>query len=647
MPNKTLWSHLISHHELSVCERLDQLIPTIPRRSPFYCLSPMNVGSPACESVTSYFLRLAQAHCVTPRRLFDKALNLALQKDVQNTRGLVGPSDTLGTWQINGNGLVAEKWVKALEAITLQQGLNALTLLPFRQAFSKRDACRRERAWCPLCLYEQEQSNGIIYEQLLWTLKSVTACSVHMLPLQTKCPHCQRTCSPLSGTMRPGKCGACNGWLGASSGRDHNELDGANDESTEYQIFIANEVGQLIAVSLEIKDKFNKEISKTAISKFVERCLDGNTRALTRYLGLNRGADFALTTKRQRCFVGLSLLLKLAFVSQTHLLDLLTNEDALAKFSPSISTVSRPSPLIAANKEMVLSALAAAVHEIPPPSLEEVGVRVGRTSSRLRQHSAETCKQIIKNYRMSERGRKALTWQGGRVRTSSEIEAAFKIALITDPPPTLNQVAQSLGYRNRFGLKYRVPELCRALLEKHPKPYEARKKFVESELRKSLETDPPEALLTVARRLGYVSAHILRLRYKEFSRRIQSRYEAHKKALLLSEICAQLNAALSETPPPTLKNTTRKLGVSDKWLRDYFPEERRLIVARYLSYRQEQSVANQTSDKERIRAIVRDFHKSGTFPSMNAVLDVFSASALKRTEVWATIKRAREELVTD
>jgi hypothetical protein len=32
---------------------------------------------------------------------------------------------------------------------------------------------------------------------------------------------------------------------------------------------------------------------------------------------------------------------------------------------------------------------------------------------------------------------------------------------------------------------------------------------------------------------------------------------------------------------------------------------------------------------------------------MNAVVDVFGASALKRTEVWATIKRAREELISD
>jgi hypothetical protein len=218
MPKKTLWSRLISQHELSVCEELDPQISTIPPRSPFYCLSPMKAGSPVCESLTSYFLRLSEAHRVTPRRLFEKGLNLALGKNDQNSRGLVGPSDTFGTWQINGNGLVAEKWVKALETITLQQGLSALTFLPFHDAFSKRDACRRERAWCPFCLYDQEQSDGTIYEHLLWTLKSVSVCSIHMATLQIECPHCQRKSAPLSGSMCPGKCGACDGWLGALSG---------------------------------------------------------------------------------------------------------------------------------------------------------------------------------------------------------------------------------------------------------------------------------------------------------------------------------------------------------------------------------------------------------------------------------------------
>jgi predicted transcriptional regulator YheO len=108
-----------------------------------------------------------------------------------------------------------------------------------------------------------------------------------------------------------------------------------------------------------------------------------------------------------------------------------------------------------------------------------------------------------------------------------------------------------------------------------------------------------------------------------------------------------LDAALSQMPPPTLKDTTRKLGVSDGWLRQHFPDERRAIAARYLSHREEQAATNKASDRDRLKTIVRELYANGTFPSMNAIMDVFTASALKRTEVWATIKRAREDILNE
>jgi len=342
----------------------------------------------------------------------------------------------------------------------------------------------------------------------------------------------------------------------------------------------------------------------------------------------------------------LSLLLKLAFVSQTPLLDLLTNKQALLSFSPKIRPKQR-SLSIAADKKRLLAGLVAAGHEMPPPSLAEVATRLGRSASILRQHSAETCKLITKNFLKSDRGRKTLTWRRRRLRSTSDIEAAFEVALKKDPPPTLDQVACSLGYENRFALKYRVPELYQALLKRHQNPHVARRCLVESELKKSLQSNPPEELLAVAKRLGYVSTHELGLRYKELSKKIRSRFEDYQSRQLVKQVRLKLASILSEMPPPTLKETLHRLGRSDGWMRAHFPEERRAIAARYLAHRREQAIANKTRDKERITTIVKELHAKGTFPSMNAVLDVSSASALKRTEVWATIKQAREELIEE
>ena len=188
------------------------------------------------------------------------------------------------------------------------------------------------------------------------------------------------------------------------------------------------------------------------------------------------------------------------------------------------------------------------------------------------------------------------------------------------------------------------PELCRALNQRQPKDCLARRKIVETELNRSLQSDLPEEPRAVARRLGYGSTHQLKIKYSQLFKNIRDRHQAHKKAQFLSEMRTQLDAALTQVPPPTLKDTTRKLGVSDGWLRKHFPDERRAIAVRFLTYREEQTALNRASDRDRLRTIVRELHANGTFPSMNAVLDVFTASALKRTEVWATIKGARERL---
>src|ERR1044072_2525178 len=594
MPNKTIWTRLLSDRDVSVCEELDQILPSIPPRSSFYCLPPLKTGTSTCESLASYFLRLAEAHCVTPRVLFEKSL-----KKLENERfdrGLIGPNSSYGTWQINGNGLVAEKWVNVLEAVTLRQSLQALSFVPFRDAISKRDCYRPVRAWCPLCLETHAQEDETIYEQLVWSHKLVKVCSIHNVRLQTRCPHCQKVSRPLSGSMRPGKCPSCDGWLGAMPTQFEESLQEANP--TEYELFISREVGGIIGSEPSAAKKFNASVPKAIISELVNRCFEGNTRAFTRYLGFSRNADTQLRSKRPS-MIGLSLLLKLAFVSQTPLLDLLTNKQALLSFSPKIPPTQRPLS-IAPAKERVLAGLVAAGHEMPPPSLAEVATRLDRSISRLRYHSAETCKLITKNFLNSERGRKTLIRRRGRrLRSTSDIEAAMSSAMKQDVPPTVDQVAQSLVYKNRFALKYRVPELYQALLERHEKPHIARRYFVESELKKSLQSNPPEELLAVAKRLGYVSSHELGLRYKELSRKVRSRFEDYRKRQLVEHLRLKLASILSEMPPPTLKDTLHRLGRSDGWMRAHFPEERRSIAARYLAHRREQSMASKTKEKER------------------------------------------------
>jgi hypothetical protein len=246
----SIWSNIGSLQNVAVCEPLTGQLPQLPPRSWAYHLEPIGIGTPDCESLTSYVTRLSDAHCVTLRTLFERKINhhSVIAEERRNNRGLLSPNSGYGTWHVNGNGLAAEKWVGALEAITQRRDLRSLTFLPLRGGLSKRHMCRPERAWCSFCLEDQTRSHQITYERLLWTHKYVDVCPIHKARLATLCASCRQKSPILKGTILPGICPTCQGWLGVSRDSAHIE-----SQPSEYETFVANEIGRLISVGISIK----------------------------------------------------------------------------------------------------------------------------------------------------------------------------------------------------------------------------------------------------------------------------------------------------------------------------------------------------------------------------------------------------------
>lgn len=207
----SIWSNIASRGDLAVCEPVINKMPALPQRSWAHHLQPMNVGTLRCESLTSFFTRLSQAHCITPRTLFIRGMTSPSQSIY---RFGLSTNDNLGPPLINSNGRTAKKWLEKLEAITLRSDLRFLTFLPFRKTITTRETCRQQRAWCPSCLEEQAFQNIGVHEHLLWTHKYVSACPIHKRLLEIRCPHCNRNSSVLCGRMRPGVCVKCGKWLG-------------------------------------------------------------------------------------------------------------------------------------------------------------------------------------------------------------------------------------------------------------------------------------------------------------------------------------------------------------------------------------------------------------------------------------------------
>ena len=627
---------------ISIYEIVDSLSPEVPPRSWAYHLIPIGVGHSYAESLTSYFARLAKEHKVTPRILFN---HREINSDEERNRRISGLVDTAAakaTSQINGPGLTAEKWIVMVEGLTLQKRLRFLTFLTWRPVFNK-SMCRPERAWCPSCLEDMRLVSPLIYEQLCWTHRNVKVCSTHGIRLETKCPHCQASSWVLYGSFRPGLCRRCNRWLGHHLSRNGSIFEEINSDKADYEMFSARQIGELIKVAPFLSFMPDLEVSKGSISKCAEKYFDGNLSSFVRFFGQDRSVLDSLWKGKNRA-APLELLLRIGFRTGISLLDLLTKEDTLDGFNPlstSTSLSKRLSPKL--KRETVLKVLLAAVEETPPPSLNEVAERLGyKSTGRLRTVNAQLCDQIVVNFNQhaSEYIRRPFK---ARIQDLEVIKSALESALKENSPPSLAEIARQLGYKSSQAFRKNFPLLCKALAKRRRELVSHRREQIKVELEQALTSDPPTSLDAIAKKLSYKTKAVLRTEYPKLCRKVGDRYAKYKQAQLMLRVENEVKSILAESPPPTATVAFSRLGVSDAFLRTHFPKEHRLISARYLEYRKAQAERNKEMDRSKIRDTIQDLIKRNIFPSMNAVMNVYTVKYLRRSEFWSTILQVRRE----
>ena len=191
----------------------------IPQRSRLYSLDPIEVGTPFTESLSSYLTRLAQEHCVTPKKLImgeiapiiigEKYHSEIVSKNVST---LFGNSDAKPA--INGMRDMTRSLVNALQQLTLCQNLQYLSCLTWKEVIKERGLFRQEKVWCPMCFEQWRQENKPIYEPLLWSFKDVTYCPQLHCKLVDRCPHCDSQQKAIANNSRLGYCDHCKQWLG-------------------------------------------------------------------------------------------------------------------------------------------------------------------------------------------------------------------------------------------------------------------------------------------------------------------------------------------------------------------------------------------------------------------------------------------------
>lgn len=438
--------------------------PFNSRHSRLFYLEPIGIGTCYVESLTSYIARLAEAHSVLPGVLLALEVkpllkgNYFINSSNSPSIGTLYAQDVVKA--LNGTGSGALQLVKALETLTLRTDLQFLTMLFWAEVVPTLGLLKHFQSWCPKCYQEWQSSQQVVYSPLLWALDVVKVCPYHHQLLESQCPHCHKQFVPLWRNSRPGFCLKCFGWLGTSF-CNYEQVSNINEKEfdLQWEIWVANTLGELIAKPQEFQFSPNRETIKKAFSAYIHHYTNGNASAFGCLLEISKHE--ILHWNSGTSIPKLDKLLKICYRLSTNLVDFLqlkvipkTNNHLALKFTKQRSTKSVPTPKTNYSRSQVIEAMQLALKEYPPPTLTELALRLGfKTYNSLSAYSKSLSTAVITRYANYRR------------QLSQElIQNILKSVLNSDefPPPSLSEVARrnhvSLATFYRYG-----SDLCQTI----------------------------------------------------------------------------------------------------------------------------------------------------------------------------------------
>jgi hypothetical protein len=140
-------------------------------------------------------------------------------------------------------------------------------------------------------------------------------------------------------------------------------------------------------------------------------------------------------------------------------------------------------------------------------------------------------------------------------------------------------------------------------------------------LENALSTNPPPSLVEITENLGYKQTSVLYYHSSDLCKAIQSRHAEYKKTEKLKKMQSLLERVLAseEYPPLSMQEVTKQLGISLPSLKKYFPEICRAISERYTNYRQEKSKQRVEILSQEIRQVAFKLHSEGIEPTASRI----------------------------
>lgn len=251
------------------------------QRSQLYSLHPIGIGGAYIESLTSYLIRLSEAHKVYPSLLISYVIAPILNKEfLTHSTARGGNRFYDGAKTMNGFGNNALDMVGALEKLTKVQQLGILTLASIKEVVPLRYLLKKHLSWCSVCYEEQFNTGDAIYNLLLWSFEMVNTCSKHKCKLETECFLCHKRIPILHRKSQNGYCPYCNNWLGRAT----NSNKHSDENDFDYKTTLMAE--QIIKHKEQIKTLASKQQVIRNLNHLVGIYTEGNMQEFARNLNL-------------------------------------------------------------------------------------------------------------------------------------------------------------------------------------------------------------------------------------------------------------------------------------------------------------------------------------------------------------------------
>lgn len=568
----------------------DITLPELPARSRLYHLAPIGVGTPDVENLTSFIMRLAEAHCVVTNDLFKQEIAPLFSCSYlfnSETEPISQAIHQVYHTQMNGVGSAIPRCISALESLTCQRDLHLLTMLPWKNLLTPQSLMRKTRAWCPDCYADSKNQCETVYEKLIWTLIPVSVCIRHQRLLEDRCPFCGQSSPALKYRSRPGHCFRCERWLGSDNQTKTRGAD-QSKENLIQRIEKAKIVGEMLILSADLPPSLSPRDFIDLLNRYAQQITAGNNSAFTRFLGFDsRRLDVLRGNVNSRPTLDV-------FIAPVQRLGL-SVKDFLDGKESKIELLDRREfrlpPIISLAREL----MQAAVADPACPSLSEVAARIGyKDKDSLRQANRELYKEI------SARNRQVRVYDPQAhqcLYDNQTLREKLTAALQENPAPPLSQIAKDLGYQTQVRLKARCPDLYYALVERRRAYLKECREAIEKALKVALIEEPPPPLTAIASRLGMKSPTAILYHFPELAKAIVDRARDYKqKCLELAKLA--LESALTEVPPPSVPDVGRRANLSATKLYRDFPDLCRLVAANHLSHLRQRSIVRKQEKLE-------------------------------------------------